>query len=99
MRIDIKNMNKARVLKALYNRATAQGVGFFAHNPKDMTEDQANDYLKTGQTYFDYVQGRVMKISLEDDAMRTALYDRDNGIGAAEAALVKEFGRAAVNAV
>ena len=34
--------------------------------------------------YFDYLRGRVLKVKLSGDNMRTALYNRDIGRGAAE---------------
>ena len=33
----------------------------------------------------DYLSGRVMKVNLSGDEMRTDLYNRDNGAGSAEA--------------
>ncbi|GAG30986.1 unnamed protein product, partial [marine sediment metagenome] len=47
----------------------------------------AQEILDQGHTYFDYLKGRVMKINLSSDELRTALYDRDNGEGAAAQAL------------
>jgi hypothetical protein len=40
-----------------------------------------------GTRYFDYLQGRVMKVSLEGDELDARLYDRDNGEGAAAEAI------------
>jgi hypothetical protein len=37
--------------------------------------------------YFDYVFGRVMKVDIGGDEINPALYDRDNGEGAAAAAV------------
>jgi hypothetical protein len=44
-------------------------------------------YDPTPDLHFDYLHGRVMKVSLADDNMYVGLYDRDNGTGAAERAL------------
>lgn len=38
---------------------------------------------------FDYVRGRVLKVRIDGDTMRTALYNRDIGHGAAEAVVKK----------
>ena len=90
--MDISKLDKAEVLAALYNRAQPQGMGYLHCTPEDMTVDEAQKilaYIKgQGQRpYFDYVKGRVMKVGLYDGDMSTALYNRDNGEGAAEQAL------------
>jgi hypothetical protein len=82
-------MDKAEVLAALYNNSKPQGLGFLHYTPEDMSIKDARDLLNVGQTYFDYLKGRVMKIDLSTDELRTDLYDRDNGPGAAKAALAK----------
>lgn len=82
--MNISGMNKAKILAALYNGSRQQGLGFL--NPQGtlpMTEDQAKVLLEK-QYYFDYLQGRVMKIDLSKDELFTGLYNRDNGSGAAE---------------
>lgn len=86
MDIDISKLDKAEVLVALYNNARAQGLGAFQHTPDPMSRAEAEQLL-FASSYFDYVHGRVMKVSLADDTLRTGLYDRDNGEGAAERAL------------
>jgi hypothetical protein len=85
--MNIAGLSKAAVLAALYNASRPQGMGFMHYNPKPMTEPEAQHLLDSGQTYFDYLHGRVMKISLKGDELETHLYDRDNGPGAAEVAL------------
>lgn len=85
--IDISELNKAEVLAALYNRARPQGMGFLHYTPEDMTPDEAQKMLDAGQTYFDYVQGRVMKVNLGGGSFSPSMYDRDNGVGAADSAL------------
>lgn len=88
--IDISGLNKAEVLAALYNASKQQGMGFMhRRGAEPMSKEQAEEELRAAgaDPYFDYLHGRVMKISLKDDALRTGLYDRDNGEGAAHAAL------------
>ena len=63
-------------------------MGFLHFNPEDMTKEQGEELLKT-QTYFDYLQGRVMKTDLSKNEFDPFLYDRDNGEGAAQAAIDK----------
>lgn len=88
MKIDISQLDKAAVLAALYNSAKPQGMGILHYMPEDMTHEQAAALLASrNHPYFDYVQGRVMKVDLSGDSLDTYLYDRDNGPGAARAAL------------
>lgn len=84
--IDISKRNKAEVLAALYNASRPQGMGFIQYNLEPMTVEQAALILEE-QQHFDYLGGRVMKISLDGDTLDPRLYDRDNGEGAAQRAL------------
>ena len=85
--IDISKMNKAEVLAKLFDSSKAQGMGFLQNHEEPMTIEEAQAYFDAGQTYFDYVRGRVMKVDLSGDVLRPYLYDRDNGEGAAARAL------------
>ncbi len=87
MSINIKGINKAEILAALYNNSRPQGMGFLHFEDKEMTKEEAEELLSE-YTYFDYLKGRVMKIDLKDDEeLRTHLYDRDNGYEAALSAI------------
>lgn len=77
----------AAVLAALYNASRPQGMGFLHYDSTPMTTEQAQSILDKSGGYFDYLQGRVMKINLEGDFVNPTLYDRDNGQGAALAAI------------
>ena len=82
--ISIAGLDKAAVLAALYNNSRQQGMGFLhPRGASGMTVEEAREELKAGD-YFDYLHGRVMKISLHGDDLHTGLYNRDNGQGAAE---------------
>lgn len=85
--MDISKFNKAEVLAALYNNARGQGMGMIHYTQEKMTTEQAQQILDDGETYFDYLQGRVMKVDLSGDELNTRLYNRDNGENAAEKAL------------
>ncbi|MFH1186148.1 MAG: hypothetical protein V1755_14085 [Chloroflexota bacterium] len=89
--MNIKGMDKARILKALYNRSQPIGMGMLHFTPTPMTTEDAQKIIDEGSLYFDYLKGRVMKFSLAGDDMRTDLYNRDNGNGAAERAIAEEF--------
>ena len=85
--INLTGKNKAEVLAKLYNASKPLGMGFFQATPEDMSTEEAQKILDTGDTYFDYLRGRVMKVNLIGDEFNPDLYDRDNGQGAAEAAI------------
>jgi len=86
--IDIKNIKKEEVLTKLYNASKIQGMGFFQAVSGEMTIQEAKSLLDaTDDKYFDYLHGKIMKIDLNSDILNTALYDRDNGPGAAKRAL------------
>ena len=88
--VSIKGLNKATVLAVLYNHARPQGLGFLQYDPRDMTTMETDEILKASgmNPYFDYLKGRVMKVSLaSDEEFDERLYDRDNGDGAAQRAI------------
>lgn len=84
--ISLKGLNKGKVLAALYNASHPQGLGILHFDPDPMTLEQAEFLLKR-QTDFDYLKGRVLKVDLSGDEFDPWLYDRDNGEGAAAAAI------------
>jgi len=87
MEIDISKMKKAEVLAALFNASKPQGLGLFSDYEEKMSVGEAQELLDAGQNYFDYVRGRVLKVDLRRDVLKTDLYDRDNGPEAALNAL------------
>ena len=89
--INISQADKAEVLAALYNRSRPQGLGYMHFNPEPMTADEARELLSE-DTRFDYLHGRVMKVDLSGEKLNPRLYDRDNGTGAAAAALANVAG-------
>ncbi len=86
--IDITGLDKAAVLAALYNAARPRGMGFMDYTPKPMTTEEAKLELdRSFRSYFDYLNGRVMKVDLSGDSFDSRLFNRDNGEGAAEMAI------------
>jgi hypothetical protein len=81
MNVSILNLNKAMVLMALYNASQMQGNSFLGGSGSKMSLEQAESHLKE-RTYFDYLNGKVMKVGFEGDVINLWLYDRDNGLGA-----------------
>jgi hypothetical protein len=84
--VSLVGLNKGAVLAALYNASKPQGLGYLHFTPVPMTTEEGELLLKD-TPYFDYLKGRVMKINLRGDELFTALYDRDNGEGAAARAI------------
>lgn len=94
--VDIKGIDKAELLAALYNGSRPMGMGFLRAQPGNMTTEEAREAIGAGDDhkrdfgaqrgglYFDYLHGRPLKIEIGGDTLRTALYNRDNGSGAAE---------------
>lgn len=90
--VDIKGLDKAEVLHALWRHSHAQGLSFLGLTPEGFTLEKAQSLIKEKQDknarlYFDYVEGHVIKCDLSGDAFDEFLYDRDCGPGAAEAAI------------
>ena len=84
--IDISSLDRPNVLRALYDAARPLGMGMLQSTPEPMGRDEAVSLL-AHQTYFDYLKGRVMKVELGREQFDGRLYDRDNGPGAAAAAV------------
>lgn len=85
--INIKGMNKAEVLKVLYDRSHVQGMGFLQAVPDCVVTVEHCDELLRETTYFDYLYGKVLKVDLSGDEFDERFYDRDCGIGAARRAI------------
>lgn len=83
--VNIEGLTREQVLQGLYNGSQPQGLGFIHYTPEGMTIEQARELLTRG-CHFDYLQGRVMKVSLREGAteFNEYGYDRDNGAGAAQ---------------
>ncbi len=93
--IDTSGLDTADVLIALYERSKPLGLGFLHYDPKPMDKEEASALLGESK-HFDYLKGRVMKVSLDDPAgFNPWLYDRDNGAGAAERAIASIRAKAA----
>lgn len=91
--VNIEGLDKAEVLKELYNNSKVQGLGFLQATGRPMTIEEARELLKV-QISFDYLYGKIMKVDLESDIeFREWLYDRDNGAGAAERVVSRLRGR------
>lgn len=81
--LNITGVDKAEILRVLYNHSKPLGMGMLQYIPGDLSTEDSQILIKR-QKSFDYLQGRVMKIDLSGDTLRTGLYNRDNGDNAAE---------------
>ena len=83
--IDTTGIDRAKLLAGLFNAALpGSGLARLIGDPSaEMTTMKARDLLHHGETYFDYLNGRVIKCDVGDDHIKPRLYDRDNGDGAA----------------
>lgn len=98
--VNIKGIDKAKVLAALFNHSKVQGMGVFqaSRGPQVMSEDDARKAIGNGDDatvmfgdvhplYFDYLYGRVLKVDISKDEFNEWGYDRDLGQGAAQRAI------------
>ena len=85
--VDIKGLDKARVLKALYEHSHVQGSGFLQAVPDGVVTVEHCAELLEKCRYFDYLHGRVLKVDLSGAEFDERLYDRDCGAGAAQRAV------------
>lgn len=86
--VSIAGLDKADVLAVLFERSRPLGNGFMHYVPGPMPRETAEALVQgDGRKYFDYVQGRVMKVDLTGDSFDPWGYDRDNGPGAAAKAI------------
>jgi hypothetical protein len=91
--VNIQGLDKAAVLKALHDGASAFGMGLYSDLGRDMTLAEAAEYTngsaddffhRSAGLRFDYVRGRPIKADITDDTFDPWLYDRDAGQGQAE---------------
>jgi hypothetical protein len=84
--LDISGLDKATLLAALWNNATAPPA-WFKHSgptPSFLSKTEAAQILATMGYDFDYLKGRILKLNLSADEFHFWLYDRDNGSGMAK---------------
>lgn len=86
--MDISKLSKPKVLAALFNAAKPLGMGILHFKPEHVMDEEEAAELLADRTYFDYLEGRLMKVNLESDTLDTWAYNRDNGENAAENAIV-----------
>ena len=88
--MNIKGLDKAEVMLALYNGSHQQGMSFLGYPGQEPTVEDCRSYLEKC-TYVDYFFGRVLKCELGGDELNLRLYDRDCGEGEGERVLRAAF--------
>ncbi len=79
-KVSIAGLNKADVLAALYNAAETHRLDLeFDQTP--MTRTEAQGMLDCKQVYFNYFNGRMLKLDLSGSEIDPLGYDRNNGSG------------------
>lgn len=82
--IDIKNLDKAEVLVALYNNAKrSHGLLGLYYLPGAMGIEVAREIIKNNKK-FNYLQGKALKVDLTGDKLDAREYNDFNGEGLAE---------------
>lgn len=85
--INIGGLDKARVLKALYDNSHQNGFSYLQNQTGGIvTVDDCRERLAQ-DSYVDYFNGRVIKVDFSGDTINERLYDRDCGQGAAARAI------------
>ena len=89
--VNIKDLDKAGVLKALWEHSHTQGMSFLGLlglKDGEFTIEHARELVSSNPSlYFDYVDGHVIKCNISGDEFDERLYDRDCGIGMAQKAI------------
>jgi len=91
MSFDIDGLDKVVVFRALYERAQPQGCSHLSFVPGPLRADEAQRLFDAHNGIFSFVKGRLLKVDLSGDDLDTAAYDRNNGPGAALAAIRTRF--------
>ncbi|MGZ6473248.1 MAG: hypothetical protein ACXWRZ_18940, partial [Bdellovibrio sp.] len=95
----VKELDLARILRALYNASKPVGMGFYALNSetaKPMTVEVARKYIEENSkygNYWDYVHGRPIKVGIsKEGTINPWFFDRNNGgVGSCKRILELEF--------
>lgn len=95
--VNIEGIDKRDLLVALHGRAKALGLGEFADfaGKGQISREEVEEFFAhwekwgRGRMDLDYVKGRVVKCDIAGPEMKTWLYNRDNGEGAAEGVVAK----------
>lgn len=82
--VNIKGINKAALLAALYNGSFQQGMGVMHTRGRQQMSIEEAEELVAIENYFDYLHGRILKVDIGQDTLDTWAYNNDVGAMAAE---------------
>lgn len=86
MAINIRGLDRARVLAALHAEAIPGALHGGYKNLPPIDPGEAERLLEDEQT-FAYIEGRAMFVTFDGELVHTAEFDARNGAGAAERAI------------
>lgn len=97
MVVDITGLDKAKVLKALWDHSKVHGlsvIGTLGLSDKGFTIAEAQHCINqriqgNHRLNFNYVYGHLIKCDITDDEIDPWLYDQSNGEGAVQSAIDK----------
>ncbi len=85
--ISLIGLNKADVLKVLYNAAKPPEPDSEYYNSEPMTTEEAQKQIDLLGKQFVYMKHRYLRINLYGDNLDPAIYNACNGQGTAERAI------------
>lgn len=94
-KVSFENLEKAKVLAALYNGAKPSSTDIASYDPNPMSVSEAKQ-LTFNRNNFDYIKGRILLIIFVGNTFNSKLYNKHNGVDSAEKIIesLKETGDA-----
>lgn len=78
-----EDLEKAKVLAALYNAAKPAGKDIASYDPTPMSYQEAKA-ISFDRNNFDYIKGRILLVIFIGNKFNSKLYNKHNGKNAAE---------------
>ena len=91
-KVNISMLDKKKVFKVLYESAVPMDLGFMTEFEEPLSSEEIDEFFSNSQNgYFEYVQGRLLKVDLSVDILDTTNFNATHGENAAEKAICKFF--------
>jgi hypothetical protein len=87
--MNIKGLNKAEILLALWRGSHEQGLSRLGSFDREPTLEECKQEVERPGNYVDYFAGRVIKCNFSTDELDLCGYDRDCGNGAGDKIIAK----------